>query len=102
MRELRRVRSVTLDVLEVLLACGETYGRAVSTATGIPHPAIYEALNRLDEYGWTTSYREPVNPRAPGKPPRRLYTLTSEGATAARALLARWRPSTQDSPEQAA
>jgi PadR family transcriptional regulator PadR len=39
--------------------------------------------------GWLSSRWEDIDPQVEGRPPRRYYRLTAEGALAARAALAR-------------
>jgi PadR family transcriptional regulator PadR len=47
------------------------------------HGTLYKALGRLEEFGLLTSRWEDVAAAAEGRPRRRLYTLTGEGARVA-------------------
>jgi PadR family transcriptional regulator, regulatory protein PadR len=48
------------------------------------HGTLYKALNRLEEFGLLTSRWEDAAQVVEGRPRRRLYELTGEGARAAR------------------
>lgn len=48
------------------------------------HGTLYKALNRLEEFGLLTSHWEDVTPASEGRPRRRLYELTGDGARAAK------------------
>jgi DNA-binding PadR family transcriptional regulator len=92
-----RVTAPLLDVLEVLLRAFrdgiETHGWAIMKATKRSGPTVYGVIDRLEDAGWLTGYWEDENP-APGKPRRRLYRLTPNGATESQALVAARRPET--------
>ena len=60
----------------------EWYGLALSNACGLKTGTIYPALARLEQAGWVSSYWEDVDPSVVGRPKRRLYRLTGEGADA--------------------
>jgi PadR family transcriptional regulator PadR len=51
------------------------------------HGTLYKALSRLEEFGLLTSHWEDAA-AAEGRPRRRLYELTGEGARVARQALA--------------
>lgn len=83
---------MTLQTLEVLSAMlddsyREWYGLELSTASGLKTGTIYPVLVRLEQAGWVSSYWEEVDPSVVGRPRRRLYRLTGEGADAARAAV---------------
>lgn len=83
---------ITLQTLEVLSAMlddtyREWYGLELSNASGLKTGTIYPALARLEQSGWVSSYWEEVDPSVVGRPRRRLYRLTGEGADAARAVV---------------
>jgi PadR family transcriptional regulator, regulatory protein PadR len=65
------------------------------------HGTLYKALGRLEEFGLLVSHWEDAA-AAEGRPRRRLYALTGEGArvagTAAPAPAARRRPRTAPEP----
>ncbi|MFP3962726.1 helix-turn-helix transcriptional regulator [Actinomadura fulvescens] len=80
----------TIKVLEALLVdpAREYYGLELRTATGVGNGTLYPRLAELESYGWLESRWE--IPEVPGgRPPRRYYRLTDEGAARARAELAR-------------
>lgn len=68
----------------------ERYGLDVSEATGLGRGTTYPILERLEEEGLLRSRREgrrgqpDYTPRSHGGPPRRYYSLTSEGWAIAR------------------
>lgn len=64
------------------------YGFDLMRATGLASGTLYVILARLQRAGWLTSTQEDVDPSAVGRPARRLYRLTAEGAAAARVELA--------------
>ncbi|GGK99398.1 hypothetical protein Ppa06_67500 [Planomonospora parontospora subsp. parontospora] len=86
----------TLDVLEVLVRAlqegEELYGWAIIKSTGRAGPTVYKVLDRLEAAKMIKGRWEVLPEGEPG-PPRRFYTLTGEGALAARELLAERRPS---------
>jgi PadR family transcriptional regulator PadR len=47
------------------------------------HGTLYKALGRLEEFGILTSHWEDATAAAEGRPRRRLYELTGEGARVA-------------------
>jgi PadR family transcriptional regulator, regulatory protein PadR len=80
----------TAAVLECLLAepSREWYGFRLSEAAGIRPGTSYPILAKLERLGWVTSSWEEADPAEEGRPRRRFYRLTGEGARAARQLLA--------------
>ena len=83
-------------VLEALLADPERelYGLEIGEAAGLRSGTVHPILARLESYGWLSSRWEDIDPSSEGRPPRRYYALTAQGAQAARAALARaYRPS---------
>lgn len=63
-------------------------------ATGLASGTLYPLLHRLLEAGWLTARWEEADPAAQGRPARRYYRLTPQGATQARQALAEMRAST--------
>jgi PadR family transcriptional regulator, regulatory protein PadR len=51
------------------------------------HGTLYKALGRLEEFGLVTSWWEDAAAAAEGRPRRRLYELTREGARVAERAL---------------
>ena len=86
-----RMTLPTQHVLRVLLAdaSDEHYGLQIGQAAGLPSGTVHPILARLEHVGWVTSRWEDVDPRSEGRPARRYYRLTSEGAELARDALAR-------------
>jgi DNA-binding PadR family transcriptional regulator len=64
------------------------YGFELMRRTRFPSGTLYPILARLEHAGWVAGQREVVDPAVAGRPPRRLYRLTAEGAQAARVELA--------------
>jgi DNA-binding PadR family transcriptional regulator len=78
-------------VLRAMLAepTQEMYGLQVCQAAGLPSGTIHPILARLEGLGWLESHWEDAVPREEGRPRRRYYKLTEEGAARARIALAR-------------
>jgi DNA-binding PadR family transcriptional regulator len=86
-----RLTSSVLKVLAALLAdpASEHYGLQLMQQTGLPSGTLYPILVRLERAGWVQSRWEQVDPAAEGRPTRRYYRLTAEGAAEAGAEVAR-------------
>ena len=88
---------MTLQVQLVLRAllddpAGEWYGLQLCEETGLPSGTIYPIVARLELLGWVeSSWEDPSRHVAEGRPRRRYYRLTGDGAAQARAALARVR-----------
>jgi DNA-binding PadR family transcriptional regulator len=67
----------------------EIYGRELGDAAGLPSGTIHPILARLEGMGWLESRWEDIDPKAAGRPARRYYRLTADGAVRARDALAR-------------
>ena len=85
----------TLRVLNLMLqnVAAEHYGLELAREAGLPSGTIYPMLSRLERDGWVVSRWEEVDPSAEGRPRKRLYMLTGEGARLARQHMAsahRW------------
>jgi DNA-binding PadR family transcriptional regulator len=78
-------------VLQVLLEDPqrEIYGRELGEAAGLPSGTVHPILARLEGMGWLESRWEDIDPSAAGRPARRYYRLTPDGAVRARDALAR-------------
>jgi PadR family transcriptional regulator, regulatory protein PadR len=78
-------------VLRVLVAdpTAEHYGYDLMKATRLPSGTLYPMLARLQQDGLVHSEWEEQRPDAAGRPPRKYYRLTAEGARVARLELAR-------------
>ena len=102
-----RITTSVAQVLAVLLEDphAERYGLELMRATGQPSGTLYPILTRLQEAGWLRADWEEIDPSVAGRPARRYYHLTPEGALAARAeiaaLYARLRPRLAGGPKLA-
>ncbi|HEX5146256.1 MAG TPA: PadR family transcriptional regulator [Conexibacter sp.] len=78
--------SQTLALLAVLMSdpAREWYGFEAGDVAGIKSGTLYPALARLERARWLSSHWEEVDPRVAGRPRRRLYRLTQDGAAFAR------------------
>jgi len=86
-----RMTIPTQLVLRTLLAepTREMYGLQICETAGLPSGTIHPILARLEhEHGWVTSRWEGISPQAEGRPRRRYYQLTEDGAERARIALA--------------
>lgn len=86
-----RMTIPTQLVLHALLAepVQEMYGLQICTEAGLPSGTIHPILARLEhEYGWVTSHWEDIKPEDEGRPRRRYYRLTEDGAERAPVALA--------------
>jgi DNA-binding PadR family transcriptional regulator len=75
-----------LKVMAALLAdpAADRYGLQLMQDTGLPSGTLYPILVRLERAGWVESRWEETDPAAEGRPARRYYRLTAEGAAEAR------------------
>lgn len=65
------------------------YGFELMQRTRFPSGTIYPILARLERAGWIVGQLEETDKASRmGRPPRRLYRLTAEGAVAAHVALA--------------
>lgn len=86
-----RMTIPTQLVLRALLAnpTHEMYGLQICAEAGLPTGTIHPILARLEkEYGWLASRWEDIKPEIEGRPRRRYYKLTEDGAERARIALA--------------
>ena len=81
-----RMTTSVLKVVAALLAdpAAERYGLQLMQATGLPSGTLYPILVRLERAGWVESRWEQTDPAAEGRPNRRYYRLTADGAVEAR------------------
>jgi PadR family transcriptional regulator PadR len=84
-----RITTQTLVVLSVLLRdpMAEWYGFELADHAKLKSGTLYPLLARLERAGWLESRWEDVDPHQAGRPRRRLYLLTGEGANCAREVL---------------
>ena len=88
-----RMTTSVLKVVAALLAQADTerYGLQLMQDTGLPSGTLYPILVRLERAGWVASRWEEADPVAEGRPTRRYYRLTGEGAAEARREVALMR-----------
>ena len=81
-----RMTTSVLKVAAALLAdpAAERYGLQLMQATGLPSGTLYPILVRLERAGWVEARWEEADPAAEGRPARRYYRLTADGAVEAR------------------
>ena len=86
-----RMTLPTQLVLRALLAepTQERYGLEIGQAAELPSGTVHPILARLEGCGWLQSRWEEVDPKREGRPRRRYYQLTPDGAELARTALAR-------------
>jgi PadR family transcriptional regulator PadR len=77
-------------VLRTLLAepTKEMYGLQICEQAGLPSGTIHPILARLEGLGWLESRWEDVSPQEEGRPRRRYYYWSKNGAEQARIALA--------------
>src|SRR5215469_9344391 len=85
-----RMTLPTQLVLRAMLAepAQEMYGLQICTEAGLPSGTIHPILARLERLGWVESRWEDIDSHAEGRPRRRYYRLTTDGAERARIALA--------------
>ncbi len=87
-----RMTLQTQLVLRALLEdpAKERYGLELCELAGLPSGTIYPILARLEQVGWVDStWEDPAVHEEAGRPRRRFYRITEEGAEHARDTLAR-------------
>ncbi|WUO17874.1 PadR family transcriptional regulator [Streptomyces sp. NBC_00289] len=68
----------------------QRYGLELCELAGLPSGTIYPILARLEQAGWVEStWEDPAVYEKSGRPRRRFYRITHEGAEQAREALAR-------------
>jgi PadR family transcriptional regulator, regulatory protein PadR len=84
-----RITMNQLKVLRVMLEdpTASYYGQQIGKAAGLSGGSLYPLLLRLEQAHVLASDWENVDPSEAGRPRRRLYWLTSEGAEYARRTL---------------
>ena len=85
-----RMTLPTQFVLRALLADpqAELYGVEIGDAAGLPSGTVHPILARLEGLRWVQSRWEDIDPKVEGRPARRYYRLTTDGAEQARLALA--------------
>ncbi|HZE40296.1 MAG TPA: helix-turn-helix transcriptional regulator [Stackebrandtia sp.] len=85
-----KMTTTVAQVLSCFLADvdAERYGLDLMRDTGLPSGTLYPILARLQRAGWLRASWEDIDPEAAGRPARRYYLLTPDGAATARTELA--------------
>jgi DNA-binding PadR family transcriptional regulator len=74
------------------VANGNRFGFDIMDATGLTSGTVYPALDKLESLGYLTSKWEPVRvARRDGRPSRRYFDLTTDGAAALADALKRYK-----------
>jgi len=97
----RRITQQTRRILAAMLTQPdhEWWGTEIAPRTNLKSGTLYPALIRMERFGWLASRWEEIDASQAGRPRRRLYRLTGEGALVARSftpavdLLAERQPS---------
>ncbi len=86
-----RMTQTTQAVLRALLErpSKELYGLEICAKAELPSGTIHPILARLEKAGWLESSWEEIDFHEQGRPRRRYYKLSPEGAELARIALAR-------------
>jgi PadR family transcriptional regulator PadR len=86
-----RMTQATQQVLRALLAepTREAYGAEIGRAAGLPSGTVTPILARLENAEILTSRVEDIDPAQAGRPRRKYYAFTPDGAERARDHLAR-------------
>ena len=74
------------------IADGNRFGFDIMDVTGLTSGTVYPALDKLESLGYLTSKWEAVrNARRDGRPSRRYFDLTAEGAAVLADALTRYK-----------
>ena len=76
-------RTLGITSLQILAALrdGATYGLELVTRTGLPSGTVYPTLSRLKKGGLVrTRWEDQRHAEREGRPRRRYYSVTAEGA----------------------
>jgi PadR family transcriptional regulator PadR len=86
-----KMTQTTQAVLRALLdrPSKEKYGLQICSEAGLPSGTIHPILARLERLGWVESSWEEIDPHQQGRPRRRYYKLSPDGAERARNALTR-------------
>jgi PadR family transcriptional regulator, regulatory protein PadR len=75
------------------------YGFELMQITGMTSGSLYPTLAKVERAGWIRGEREPIDPREQGRPARRYYMLTAEGATTGAAALTEFSQQFRPAPK---
>jgi len=76
----------------------ELYGLEICSAAGLRSGTIHPILARLEGIGWLESRWEDIDPVVEGRPRRRYYRLSQDGAERAQNAMANARTSISQLP----
>ena len=90
-----RLTQQTLTVLGTVMSnpARELSGADIAKASKLLSGTLYPILYRLEEFGWLASRWEEGEPSALGRPRRRYYRVTAEGAKKVRDVVTELTPS---------
>ncbi|MDX2541645.1 PadR family transcriptional regulator [Streptomyces sp. WI04-05B] len=85
-----KLTPAVVRILHAFLATPQTprYGMQLMKDAKVSSGSLYPALTRLERAGWIVGADEDIDPRTEGRPARRYYTMTGEGARTAHLELA--------------
>jgi DNA-binding PadR family transcriptional regulator len=85
-----RLTTTVASVLKIFLedVSVPRYGFELMKQARLQSGTLYPILARLEAAGWIEGRPENIEPSREGRPARRLYVLTANGATVARQSLA--------------
>ncbi|WP_350174599.1 MarR family transcriptional regulator [Erythrobacter sp.] len=79
-----RLTPQTVRVLAGIFDNPGSSGAEICKLTSLPSGTVYPILARLEGAGWLRSNWENIDPSEAGRPRRRFYSLTAEGAREAK------------------
>lgn len=84
-----RLTHTTVKVLEAFFSqpADGLSGADIAKQTRLMAGTLYPILNRLERVGWLKSKWEDIDPSVEGRPRRKFYTLSAQGARQARKQL---------------
>jgi PadR family transcriptional regulator, regulatory protein PadR len=90
-----RLTQQTLKVLGALMSdqVRELSGADIAKVSQLSSGTLYPILYRLEEFGWLDSRWEIGDPTTLGRPRRRYYRITKEGAKRVREVVRALTPS---------
>jgi PadR family transcriptional regulator PadR len=90
-----RLTQQTLKVLGALMSdeVRELSGADIAKVSQLSSGTLYPILYRLEEFGWLDSRWEKGDPAALGRPRRRYYRITGEGAKRVQEVVRELTPS---------
>jgi DNA-binding PadR family transcriptional regulator len=91
-----RLTQQTLKVLGALMSgeMRELSGAEIAKISKLSSGTLYPILYRLEEFGWLDSRWEIGDPAALGRPRRRYYRITGEGAKKVQEVVRELTPAT--------